>query len=108
MLTEPKKRRWRRLWLILAGCALLVLLGLGALYAWTRYTSYRDLELALAETDKLDPHWRLADLEAQSRPMPPSSENGFEQAKIAASMKPAGKWPEPSFPQFDKDPIYQQ
>lgn len=105
---QPKSPRRRRLWLVLAGLLFLLVIGLGGSYAWTRLASNRDLELALAETDKLDPYWRLEDIEARRRPLPPPKENGFEQALLAASLKPTGRWPDPQFPQFDSDPAYQR
>ncbi len=76
-------------------------------YAYVRYAGNRELALALAETDRLDPYWRLEDLEAHRRPMPAPGNNGFEQALAAGSAMPAQPWPRPTFPQFDNDRYYQ-
>jgi hypothetical protein len=108
MLLQPSSPRRRRLWLALSSLVLFLVLGLVGLYAWTRYASQRDLEEAIAETDKLDSYWRLEDLEAHRRPLPPPKENGFEQAMIAAALKPAYPWPNPKFPQFENDRAYQR
>ena len=77
-------------------------------FGYIRFSGGRDLELALAETDRLDPHWRLEDLEAHRPPLPPLNENGFEQIMAAMRVAPTKPWPQPSFPQFDSDQKYQK
>jgi len=70
-----------------------------------RHGGSRDLENAW-QTDKLDPYWRLEDLEARRRPMPDKGVNGFD--KLWRDPGPAAQpWPQPSFPQFDNDRDYQ-
>ncbi len=97
----------RRLWISLGILVFSMAAFLGISYSVVRYQGIRDLELALAETDKLDPYWRLEDLEAHRRPMPPPDHNGFEQVLKAAEVMPTQPWPWPAFPQFDNDRGYQ-
>src|SRR5262245_48724691 len=66
-LPPPYRPRRRRLWLrVLLIFLLLVLLtvgiGLGVLF-WNRQLADEDLAAAVAETDLVDPAWRLADIE---------------------------------------------
>ena len=101
------RRRWRRIWLGLASLFIITAAGVATSYGLLRHAGNRELEAALAETDKLDPYWRLEDLEAHRRPMPPPEQNGFEQVMAAANVLPAKPWPQPAFPQFDDDRPYQ-
>ncbi len=103
-----RKAFWnkRRFWLSLGTLAVLFVLLLIGGYAYLHYAGERDLALALAETDQLDPYWRLEDLEAHRQPMPPPGQNGFEQVMAAASVMPAMRNPQPRFPQFDDDQDY--
>ena len=98
--------RWRKFWLGLTLLAFIAVAILSVGYVLTRRASLRDLELALAETDKVDPYWRLEDLEAHRRPLP-SNENGYEQVMAAVRVMPTKPWPQPVFPQFDNDRPYQ-
>ncbi len=98
--------RSRRLWISLGILVFSMAAFLGISYSIVRYQGIRELELALVETDKLDPYWRLEDLEAHRRPMPPPGANGFAQALAAAEAMPAGSWPWPRFPEFDDDLVY--
>jgi hypothetical protein len=102
--------RWR-LRRILVGLTIGGFITIAALcggYAYLHFASNRDLIAALAETDQLDPYWRLEDLEAQRRPTPPANENGYEQLLAAVRAAPAKPWPQPSFPKFERDPEYQR
>jgi len=67
----PKRRRW-----LPRGFLVLGALIFGAIaYFWYQHDkSERELQAAIAETDRLDPGWRLADLEA-ARPEIPFEEN---------------------------------
>lgn len=60
--TAPKRRRrWPRVVLV----TLLLLFGFPTcLYLYMSWSATRDTENALAETDRLDPGWRLDDIEA--------------------------------------------
>jgi hypothetical protein len=106
MIFKNALRRRPRLWICLGIIVFSMAAFLGISYSVVRYQGIRDLELALAETDKLDPYWRLEDLEAHRRPMPPPGANGFVQVLAAAEAMPAGNWPWPRFPEFDDDLVY--
>jgi hypothetical protein len=80
---------WRGI-LVLLG---VVLLGVGWL-GYLRYVADRDLHEALAEADRLDPGWRLADLEA-ARAAVPDAENGGLQVQAAAALLPLPWHPGP-------------
>ncbi len=69
MIAQRAWWRRRRLWLTLLGLGVLMVAVLGVGYALVRHAGNRDLDQALAETDRLDPGWRLEDLEAQRRPL---------------------------------------
>jgi hypothetical protein len=100
--------RLRRFSIRLAILALILAAILVGGYGYIRSTGGRELESALAETDRLDPYWRLEDLEAHRRPRPPLNENGFEHIMAAMRVAPSKPWPQPSFPQFDSDRDYQK
>src|SRR5262245_49879114 len=60
----PRKRRWLRRALVI----LLVFVGLPAgYYFYASWSLERDLAEAIAETDRLDPHWRLENIQADRK-----------------------------------------
>ncbi len=70
----------------------LLLFALGAAgFGFLLWRADRDLREAMAEADRLDPHWRLADLEA-ARAAIPDDENGALVVLKARSLLPAA-WP---------------
>jgi hypothetical protein len=73
LAAPPRSRRWRRLGV---GLALLVLAA-GLYVGWSVHRHFaheRLLQEALAETDAIDPHWRLEAIEAR-RTVVPEDEN---------------------------------
>jgi hypothetical protein len=62
--------------------------------------SDKELQDAIAETDRLDPGWRLEDLEAK-RAVIPATENSAEQILAIKSLMPKS-WPSPSFAELAK------
>ena len=100
MIVANAPRRWRRMCLyggIFVGCMLCLLVGLCLV---AHYVGERDLALALAETDRLDPNWRLEDLEAYRHPMPPPGENAYEQVMAAIRLSPNGLSHYPQIPEL--------
>jgi len=82
----PQRRRRRRLLWLLVPLALLA----GAwLYMYT--TSDRRLAQVIAQTDRLDPHWRLDDILAE-RDTIPDAENGALTVAAVKTKRPA-QWP---------------
>jgi len=62
--SKPLPRRWRRR-CYLVGIFTLLPLALAGAYFMLSLAAQRDLEAALAETDRTDPGWRLQELEAK-------------------------------------------
>ncbi len=97
---------WRRrpLWI----CALVLIPVLLALFAYfsSHYAGDKRLQEAIAEADRLDPDWRLADLEAKQLPFPDPAKNGIDQVVRIRNASPPRAWPEWPFTQFDNDPTY--
>jgi hypothetical protein len=79
----PRRRLWPRL-LLAAGVALAVCVG-GSL--WALALSNSDLKAAVADADRLDPGWRLDELEAK-RDAPPDAENAAVQLLAVARRFP--------------------
>jgi hypothetical protein len=76
--------RWLRIGIIL------VLALLGSAVAWEYYARWearRDLDARIAELDATDPRWRLADVEADRRQVPPA-ENSALIVKAAHALLP--------------------
>jgi hypothetical protein len=71
----PRRGRWRRRLLIAGLFLLAAAAGLWAWAAWRLAHDGADADSAVAEADRLDPGWRLEELEAK-RDDPPSAENG--------------------------------
>jgi hypothetical protein len=78
------------LWAAVVGCPVVLVV------AWLGYKWYLDREYraAIEEADRLDPGWRLAELEAARRDVP-DSENAAMQALAARKLLPAGWFPRP-------------
>src|SRR5947209_6439220 len=67
----PPRTRRRRRWLL--GLALLPFLAAAALWgcvAWRMHLAAVELAEAIAEADRLDPGWRIGDIEAQRAELP--------------------------------------
>jgi hypothetical protein len=79
-------RRWRRLLWLLIPVALV-----GAAWIWLPWASERRLARVVAETDRLDPNWRLDDLLAE-RALLSDGENGAVTV-LAAKAKRPPRWP---------------
>ena len=79
------RRRWRRLLFLLV--PLSILAG-----TWIYFYFSSDLRLAkaLADTDRRDPHWRLADIQAE-RTQVPDAENSAPIV-IAVKAKMPFRW----------------
>jgi hypothetical protein len=84
----PRRRRKR---LFLGGAALLVLAAAGAWYAFLYYANDRRLNAAIAAADRLDPGWRMAELEAR-RAVLPDEENSAVRVQAAYELLTL-RWP---------------
>jgi len=88
ILLSSKPRRRMLLWATVIACPFVLVL------AWLGYKWYldRDYKAAIEEADRLDPGWRLAELEA-TRPEMPDAENAALQVLAAKRLLPAGWFP---------------
>lgn len=77
------------------------LLFLGGPTAYRFWIAHRDLDQAIAETDRLDPGWRFQDLEAERR-IPPADENSALQVLAVDALLPR-PWPTPPANPNDED-----
>jgi hypothetical protein len=86
-----RKPRWRRIARI-AGIIVLAIIGIPAgLHFYLRWTADRALQQAIAETDRLDPGWRLEDLEAKREIIPEAENAALKILAIKESMP--SSWP---------------
>src|SRR5216683_4489956 len=91
---------WKRRFAL---AALLGILFAGLLIGWYFYSnslSDRELQDAIAEADRLDPGWRLEELEAK-RAVIPAAENSAEQILAIKNMLPT-PWPSRAFSDLPK------
>jgi hypothetical protein len=86
--TAPGQRK--RFWLVLIGLPLLVLI-LSSVVWCVRMTS--ELQTAIAEAERLDPRWRLEEIEAD-RLTPPPGQNAADKILEIQRVKPARPWPD--------------
>src|ERR1700756_2904212 len=95
---STKPRRRLLLWgAMICGPILLVLAWLGYQWYWDR-----DFRAAIAEADRIDPGWRLMELET-SRAEVPDSENAALQVLAAKRLIPAGWFAPP--PSMSSTPL---
>jgi hypothetical protein len=93
-----RRRRWPYVILLLS---LPVLVGVG-LYVYLNVVAERELRAALAEAERLDPRWRLEDVEAD-RAVIPQAENSAGPTMAAKQLLPQ-KWPFWDYPPAAQDP----
>jgi type II secretory pathway pseudopilin PulG len=94
--------RLRRRWpYIVALPALVILMGIGV-YVYLIVSAESELRAAITETDRLDPRWRLEDVEAD-RTVVPEAENSAALA-IAAKQQLPNPWPFWDAPPGAQDP----
>jgi hypothetical protein len=101
-----KAPRWRRRSILVAFIFLAPIAFLLITYLGLRLWGTNHLEEAFAEADRLDPGWRLEDLEARRLPFPEPDKNGYFQVQRVKAAMPSGHWPEWPFPQFVDDESY--
>ena len=95
----PLRRRWWRAVLML----LIVALGLPAAnFFYSRWSLDADIERAIAETDALDPGWRLADIEAARKTYRDDENLALHSITVRRML---GKRPSPAY-EKDYDAIF--
>jgi hypothetical protein len=93
--SRPRRRLRRTLWVLLP-----VLLVVGGWLYLVLDAGWR-LQSAVAEADRLDPEWRLAQLEVK-QPVPPDKDNSALQVLVARKLIPSG-WGPTEFWQLFQD-----
>jgi competence protein ComGC len=94
---RPRRRSWPY---VVALLVLILLIGIGV-YLYLIVSAERELQAAIAETDRLDPRWRVEDVEAD-RAVVPKAENSATLA-IAAKQQLPKNWPYPDAPPTPQD-----
>jgi hypothetical protein len=89
----PPAPRKRRGWLLLAVLVGVPVCALAGALIYLPLAAERAYQAAVAEADRLDPDWRLADVEAQ-RALVPQEENSALQVLKVHSLIPR-PWPDP-------------
>jgi hypothetical protein len=87
-VTAPPRRRWR-FWLLAVGVPLGILLVTAVV--WVMRTTSA-LQNAMAEADRLDPRWRMEDIQADRATFPPG-QNAADKIIAVKRLKPAGWGP---------------
>ena len=104
---KPRRRpRWRRRSILIAFIFSAPIAFLLLTYLAFRSRGTNRLEEAFAEADRLDPGWRLEDLDRKRLPFPEPDKNGYYQVQRIKAAMPTGFWPEWPFPQFAEDSYY--
>jgi hypothetical protein len=81
---DPPRRRWR-FWLLAVGVPLVVLALAGIGYVIRTNSGLRS---AIAEADRLDPRWRMDEIQAD-RVTPPPGQNAADKVVAVVRLKPA-------------------
>ncbi|HEV8058421.1 MAG TPA: hypothetical protein VGP68_01020, partial [Gemmataceae bacterium] len=89
----------RRLWLFFFLVLPLVLIAAALILA--RQAGADRLTKAIAEADRLDPGWRLDEVEASRKPMPSAGKNGIDQVLAIKAARLGGQDLPWSFPAFE-------
>jgi hypothetical protein len=86
LTVAPPRPRHKRRWILLA-IVLFVLIPASALVGWIFYSKHQAklaLEEAIAESDRLDPGWRLEDIEKRRTALPPERNSAIHITAAAA------------------------
>src|SRR5829696_3832502 len=81
---RPRRRRWP---LVLGCLAALAAVPLGA-YLYLSWSTGRELDEALAETERLDPRWRLEEILADRKPFPAEKNAALQVMKVKTLLGP--------------------
>lgn len=100
-LTHSSRRRRWLFWILLLAILPAILIAISLVVA--SQMGSRGLQEAIARAERLDAHWRLDQVEADRKPLPPQGKNGIDQLiAIHDALPPAyGIWP---FPQYENQP----
>jgi len=104
--SRPRRRRWPKYVLGFLGLPL-VLLACG--YGFLYWSASRETASAVAETDRLDPRWRLADIDADREVLRDEDNSALQVSKVVAmAARNSRTWHNDFAVQFDKlEPPYQ-
>ena len=97
--TQRRRRRWLRYVLGIVGVPLMLLGGAYWLLSWS---ASRETASVMAETDRLDPGWRLLDIEAAREVLTPEENSALQVSKIVAMGGIGRTWRNDFATQFEK------
>ncbi len=98
---RAKRSSRRRLWLFFFLAVPLILIA--ATIILVRQAGTDRLTKAIAEADRLDLNWRLDDIEASRKPVPPAGKNGMDQVLAIKAARIGGQDVSWSFPAYEKN-----
>lgn len=106
---EHESRTFRPIWLRAWVAVFLVLMTLLTAWMFHVYRAQNELNAVLDKTDRLDPGWRLQDIEARLvRQQEIADQRSVELARAACDQAPRRPWPWWPFPQYDNDKVTAQ
>src|SRR6516162_10040143 len=79
---RPRRSRWWRRLVYLGLFLGLALVALGSWYSYDEFRSDRALQEAIAEADRLDPGWRLEEIEAKRAKVPDAENSALCVLKV--------------------------
>jgi competence protein ComGC len=106
----PAKSRRRRRWLIVLGCLLVLAAIPVAGYFYVSWTSARELELAIAEIEAVDPRWQFRQIIADRPEIADADNPALVLAKVDALLRAAGGFDigQENYPLFENLPAVHQ
>src|SRR5262249_25227061 len=94
-MAPTRRKRWRRLFFFAGILAVLAACLAGPYFYLTRRAAH-ELRDAIAETDQVDPGWRVRELEAKRLVIPDEQNSGIDLINAHGLMPP--QWPFWDFP----------
>ena len=91
----PKPRKSRRLWYLLGGFLLLLIVAPVAFYVLAAWWRDREMEAIYRDLDAKDPNWRWHDLVGEFKPPPDEHNSAIQVQKIQVLLKKTPFWPGP-------------
>jgi hypothetical protein len=100
-----KPRKSRRLWYVLAGVVLMLIVTPVVIYWAFDYWGERQMAELTAELDAEDPNWRWPDLIAEIKPPPDEQNSAVQIGKVRALLQKKAFTPGPKWDNGGPDPL---